>query len=167
MDEEKKIKRTISILFLVTIVLFSLGSWFLYQEFKGLNNNYASHGGFNYSLRVVETPMLREELENSASPDIEFREEKNITSGIGSWYDYSLDGIKWSKDHNTAASRTLKRYSHARITNMENGKSVIVFINDFGPEIWTGREIDLSSSAFKKLAPLSLGLINVKIEPLQ
>ena len=166
MNEKEKIKRTILILFWIAIALFFLGFWFIDQELKSLNNNYASHGEFNYSLRVVETPMLREESEISTSPDIEL-EEKNITSGIGSWYDYSLDGIEWSKDHNTAASRTLKRYSHAKITNVENGKSVVVFINDFGPEIWTGREIDLSSCAFQQLAPLSVGLINVRIEPLQ
>lgn len=166
MDEEKKIKGTIFILFLTTIALFFLGFWFIDRELKSLNIKHASHGEFNYSLRVVETPMFREELEISASPDIEL-EEKNITSGIGSWYDYSLDGVEWSINHNTAASRTLKRYSHAKITNIENGESVVVFINDYGPERWTGREIDLSSHAFKQLAPLSSGLIKVQIEPLQ
>ena len=166
MNEEQKIKRTIFTLFWIAIALFFLGFWFIDQKLESLDNKHASHGEFNYSLRVVDTPMLREESEISTSPDIEL-EEKNITSGIGSWYDYSLDGIEWSKDHNTAASRTLERYSHAKITNIENGRSVVVFINDYGPERWTGREIDLSSHAFEQLAPLSSGLIKVQIEPLQ
>ena len=97
-------------------------------------------------------------------------EEKIIieesTFGIASWYDYSLDNINWSKTHATAASRSLKRYSHAKITNLDNNKSVIVYINDYGPEEWTGREIDLSSYAFKQISQLKIGLINVKIEPL-
>ena len=86
---------------------------------------------------------------------------------IASWYDYKLKGIKWSKNHRTAASRDLPRYSYARVTNLENGKSVEVFINDFGPELWTGRDIDLSSFAFSQIADLSRGLAYVEIEPLK
>jgi rare lipoprotein A (peptidoglycan hydrolase) len=89
-----------------------------------------------------------------------------INSGTASWYDYRLDGILWSADHNTAASRDLVRYSYARVTNKANGKSVIIFVNDYGPEEWTGREIDLSSHAFAEISDLSLGLAEVEIEPL-
>jgi rare lipoprotein A len=88
---------------------------------------------------------------------------KTIT-GIASWYDYRLDGIVWSKNHLTAASRRFERYSYVKVTNQDNGKSVVVYINDFGPEEWTEREIDLSSHAFSQLAPLSAGLIKVKVE---
>jgi len=66
----------------------------------------------------------------------------------------------------TAASRDLVRYSYARVTNKANGKSVIIFVNDYGPEEWTGREIDLSSHAFAEISDLSLGLAEVEIEPL-
>ncbi|HPQ42911.1 MAG TPA: septal ring lytic transglycosylase RlpA family protein [Syntrophales bacterium] len=89
-------------------------------------------------------------------------EKANIV--IASWYDYDINGIEWSKNHRTAASRDLPRYSMARVTNIENGKSVEVYINDYGPEEWTGRDIDLSSYAFSRIADLSLGLANVKIE---
>jgi rare lipoprotein A (peptidoglycan hydrolase) len=87
------------------------------------------------------------------------KEDKNITIGEGSWYDYDLNNIKWSVDHDTAASRTLTRYSKAKVTNPANGKSVVVYINDYGPKEYTGIEIDLSSHAFAQLAPLSKGLI--------
>jgi len=88
--------------------------------------------------------------------------------GVASWYDYSLNGIEWSKDHSTCASRDHKRYSTIRVTNMANGKSVECYVNDFGPELGQTpeRHIDLSSHAFSQIADLKLGLINVKIEEL-
>jgi rare lipoprotein A (peptidoglycan hydrolase) len=85
-------------------------------------------------------------------------------TGIASWYDYNLKGIEWSREHNTAASRSFKRYSTVIVKNIETGKEIEVYINDYGPEEWTGREIDLSSHAFKELAPLNKGLINVSVK---
>ena len=83
---------------------------------------------------------------------------------VASWYDYELEGIEWSINHRTAASRDLIRYETYRVTNIDNGKQVDVFINDYieHPE----RDIDLSSFAFNQIADLKLGLINVKIEKL-
>jgi rare lipoprotein A (peptidoglycan hydrolase) len=83
--------------------------------------------------------------------------------GISSWYDYRLDGIEWSKTHSTCASRDAKRYSTIKVINLENGKSIECYVNDYGPEEWTGRILDLSSYAFQQLAPLSKGLIKIKI----
>ncbi len=89
--------------------------------------------------------------------------EQQYAEGIASWYDYNLDGIEWSKTHDTCASRTAERYSTLIVENIENGKKIECFVNDYGPEEITGREIDLSSHAFAQLAPLSRGLINVRI----
>lgn len=88
----------------------------------------------------------------------------NSQKGVASWYDYSLNGIEWSKIHRTCASRDLKRYTMARVTNIETGAAVECFVNDYieHPE----RDIDLSSYAFKQIAPLSQGLVKVKIEQL-
>jgi len=117
-------------------------------------------------LSLIETAIMSAESKRDAYPVdttpiihvVKFR------SGIASWYDYSLKGIVWSKNHRTAASRHFKRYSTVRVTNVENGKSVEVYINDYGPESWTGREIDLSSYAFSQIADLKLGLIKVRID---
>jgi rare lipoprotein A (peptidoglycan hydrolase) len=49
------------------------------------------------------------------------------------------------------------------VKNLDNGKTVDCYVNDYGPEEWTKREIDLSSHAFAELAPLSLGLLNVEV----
>ena len=89
--------------------------------------------------------------------------EQQYAEGIASWYDYNLDGIEWSKTHDTCASRTAERYSTLIVENIENGKKIECFVNDYGPEEITGREIDISSHAFAQLAPLSRGLINVRI----
>ena len=90
-------------------------------------------------------------------------ETVKTTQGTASWYDYDLEGVEWSKTHDTCASRTAKRYSTITVENLDNGKKVDCFVNDYGPELWTGREIDLSSHAFAQLAPLGRGLINVRI----
>lgn len=97
-------------------------------------------------------------------PQIKYQEKQEVAKSISSWYDYQLDGIWWSKDNLTAASRDFPKKSQLRITNIENNKSVIVRVNDYGPEEWTGRQIDLSSYAFSQLDPLTKGIINVRIE---
>ncbi len=82
--------------------------------------------------------------------------------GITSWYDYNLENYPgYSKNQRTCASRDyprgtiLKVYYQDRLTACR--------VNDYGPAEWTGREIDLSSLAFRDLAPLSKGIIEVKI----
>jgi rare lipoprotein A (peptidoglycan hydrolase) len=93
-------------------------------------------------------------------------EPNNGVVGVASWYDYSLDGIEWSKDHDTCASRDHKRYSTIRVTNLANGKSVDCYVNDYGPELGQTpeRHIDLSSHAFNQIADLKTGLANVSIQ---
>ena len=64
----------------------------------------------------------------------------------------------------TAAHKYLKFGTMIKVTSLETDKSVIVRINDRGPFI-KGRDLDLSKSAFFKIAPKKYGgSINVKIE---
>lgn len=118
--------------------------------------NPETAGTAQLSPLEVKTPSTRQEM------------AKKGVVGVASWYDYSLNGIEWSKDHDTCATRDFKRYSTIRVTNLENGKSVDCFINDYGPELGQipERHVDLSSHAFNQIADLKLGLINVKIEEL-
>ena len=53
-----------------------------------------------------------------------------------------------------------------KVTNMANGQSVIVKVNDRGPYA-TGVELDLSKSAFSALAPPSTGIIVTQFQILQ
>lgn len=63
----------------------------------------------------------------------------------------------------TAAHRTLPFGSIVKVTNIQNGKSVTVKINDRGPFV-RGRIIDLSKSAFSSIGSTSAGLLRVRIE---
>jgi len=65
----------------------------------------------------------------------------------------------------SAAHRTLPLPSYARVTNLDNGKSVIVRINDRGP-FHSGRLIDLSYAAAVKLGYRSRGVAHVRVDAL-
>ena len=95
--------------------------------------------------------------------------------GIASFYGNKFHGYKTSslEDYDmyafTAASKTLPLPSYARVTNLENGKSVIVRVNDRGP-FHENRVIDLSYVAAIKIGiwPKGTGLVEVRgIDPAQ
>lgn len=65
----------------------------------------------------------------------------------------------------TAAHRTFPWNTLVRVTNVSNGKSVIVRINDRGPFV-AGRDMDLSLAAFVSIADRSLGKIQARFERL-
>jgi rare lipoprotein A len=64
----------------------------------------------------------------------------------------------------TAAHRTLPLGTRVMVTNLVNGKAVMVRINDRGPFV-EGRAIDLSYSAARQLDMIEEGLTRVRIEP--
>lgn len=90
--------------------------------------------------------------------------------GYASWYGDGLaktkltEGLEYKEKNLTAAHRTLPFGSIAHVTNMANGKSVDVVINDRGPFV-TGRIIDLSKTAFGALESPTAGIISVQISP--
>ena len=92
-----------------------------------------------------------------------------IESGKASYYALKFQSQKtasgelYDKAKKTAAHRKLPFGTKIRVTNTKNKKSVIVKINDRGPYV-KGRIIDLSRSAFSRIARLEVGIINVKIE---
>ena len=75
----------------------------------------------------------------------------------------TASGEKFDKNKLTAAHPTLPLGTKARVTNLENGKSVTVRINDRGPHV-KGRDIDVSQGAAKKLDLTKNGIAPVKIE---
>jgi rare lipoprotein A len=96
-----------------------------------------------------------------------------VERGIASFYGNKFHGYKTSSLENydmyafTAASKTLPLPSYARVTNLQNGKSVIVRINDRGP-FHQDRVIDLSYVAAVKIGiwPKGTGLVEVRgIDP--
>ena len=92
-----------------------------------------------------------------------------LKQGIASWYGPRFHGKKTASGEiydmyaMTAAHRTLPLSSYARITNLENQRSVIVRINDRGP-YHGNRVLDLSYAAAKKLDLHQEGLGAVEIK---
>ena len=90
-------------------------------------------------------------------------------TGKASWYGPGFHGKKTSSgerfDMNTlsAAHRTLPIPSYARVTNLSNGKSVVVRINDRGP-FHGNRVMDVSKAAAKELGFIHTRTANVKVE---
>ncbi len=66
---------------------------------------------------------------------------------------------------NNAASRSLPLGTTARVTNLENGRSVVVEIKDRGPYV-EGRIIDVSPGTARALGMLQQGLAMVEVVPL-
>lgn len=86
--------------------------------------------------------------------------EQPLYEWWASWYDYKLWGKWWSKEHDTCALRIYERYQTYKVCS--DDKCITCYHNDF----WPAREdrvIDLSSHAFRQLAPLSKGLVYVKV----
>lgn len=81
------------------------------------------------------------------------------------WGGYTRNGDKFDENAMTCALPTkegLNRYY--KVTNLRNGKSIIVWANDTGSFKKYGRDIDLSKAAFKKIGNLRQGLLQVKVE---
>ena len=91
--------------------------------------------------------------------------------GKASWYGRNFNGKTtasgqaFDETKMTAAHKTLPLGSKAKVTNLNNGKSVVVEINDRGPYT-KGRIIDLSHAAAKGLGIGDHGTARVSIEPL-
>jgi len=75
----------------------------------------------------------------------------------------TASGELYKHELKTAAHKRLPFGSRVKVTNVKNGKSVIVKVNDRGPFV-KGCVIDLSKSAFESIGSTSSGVINVKIE---
>lgn len=63
----------------------------------------------------------------------------------------------------TCAHRDLPFGTRLKVTNLQNKKSVLVRVNDRGPWV-SGRLIDLSYAAAKKIDMIKKGVVKVKIE---
>ena len=93
-------------------------------------------------------------------------------TGTASWYGREFhhkrtaSGERFNMNALTAAHRTLPLDTLVRVTNLENGRSVIVRINDRGP-YGDGRVIDLSAKAAQMLHMKREGLAQVRIDVYQ
>ena len=109
-------------------------------------------------------------VECSSIPEKRYSKWVGYTeSGKASYYAMKFQSKKtasgelYDRAKKTAAHKKLPFGSKVRVMNIKNSKSVIVKINDRGPFV-KGRIVDLSSSAFSRIANLDAGVIEVKIE---
>ncbi len=91
--------------------------------------------------------------------------------GLASWYGRQFhgrrtaSGERYDMNKLTAAHRSLPFNTKVRVTNLENGRSIIVRINDRGPSI-RNRIIDVSRAAARRLDFEQQGIVRVRIEPI-
>ncbi len=94
-----------------------------------------------------------------------------IQEGLASWYGKKFHGRKTSNGETydmyamTAAHKTLPMNVHLKVTNLSNGRTSVVRVNDRGPFV-KNRIIDLSYSAAKELGVVGPGTAPVRIEAL-
>jgi len=96
----------------------------------------------------------------------------HVETGVASWYGpgfhgkSTANGERYDQTDRTAAHRTLQMPSIVRVTNLSNGLSTVVRINDRGP-FASSRVIDLSRAAAQELDIIRNGTGRVRIEQLQ
>lgn len=113
----------------------------------------------------VEEPSVIDKLNDVASNTV----RRFSQTGVASWYGRQFHGRKTASgetfDMNalTAAHRSLPLNCYIRVTNKNNGKSVVVKVNDRGP-FHGNRVVDLSYGAAKSLGITNAGTARVSIE---
>ena len=133
------------------------------------------HLGANNSAAAAEAvPVVRRQQKDKEAARMNSHERQStfskILRGKASWYGPRFHGRKtasgdvFDQRKLTAAHKTLPLGSKAIVTNLENGNSVEVEINDRGPYIG-GRIIDVSYAAAKRLGFAKSGTAPVQVEP--
>lgn len=96
----------------------------------------------------------------------------SVQKGVASWYGRRFHGRRTASGERfnmyamTCAHRTLPMKTRVRVTNLRNGKSVVVRVNDRGPYAH-GRIVDLSYAAAKKLDIVRSGTARVRLDVLR
>ncbi|MBC7364336.1 MAG: septal ring lytic transglycosylase RlpA family protein [Candidatus Aminicenantes bacterium] len=125
---------------------------------------YFSRVLFAFSIIILVFSQSCQSTSPALAPPVGY-----IETGIASWYGPGFHGQKTSSSevfnmHElTAAHRTLPFGTLVLVTNLENGRSVTVRINDRGPFV-KGRVIDLSYAAAKMLDLVGSGTARVRLE---
>jgi rare lipoprotein A (peptidoglycan hydrolase) len=121
-------------------------------------------GGLRLDLSPSNVPIPVPRPAEAAVDLVVYRE-----IGAASWYGPGFHGRETASGEVfdqrglTAAHRRLPLGTRVTVTNLENGRSVTVAINDRGPYA-RGRMIDLSKAAAGKLGMVEDGIVRVRIE---
>jgi len=110
------------------------------------------------------------------NPKAQGQAERRAFVGLASYYgpgfsgNETASGETFDQREMTAAHRTLPLGTVVRVTNLENGRTVVVRINDRGPygrNFRKGTIIDLSRGAAQRLRFIKDGLVRVRVEVLR
>jgi rare lipoprotein A len=124
-----------------------------------------SFGSLAYAITMTK-PTVSVAVHSSGPGGVEIKAvpsaaaTPSVASGTGnvgriSWYALGLP----EPDALTCASRVYPRGSYLQVTNKYNGRVVVCRVNDYGPEAWTGRILDLSRGSFRQVDDLGRGVI--------
>jgi rare lipoprotein A len=103
---------------------------------------------------------------------VPMEEFQHVETGTASWYGpgfhgkSTANGEVYDQSDRTAAHRTLQMPSVLRVTNLDNGQSTVVRVNDRGPYS-RGRVLDVSRAAAEELGMTQNGTARVRIEQLE
>lgn len=120
---------------------------------------------FGFAAEPVSEPIACSASASSTPPP------RRHVIGHASWYGAQFanrptaSGALFDPEKLTAAHRKLPLGTKVVVTNLHNGRSVLVTINDRGP-YWGNRVIDLSYRAARVLGMVQRGVARVRIEPL-
>lgn len=120
-----------------------------------------------------EVFVLEKELYNITKIKYTLDKESETEEGNATWYGGKFHGRKttsgevFSVNKFTAAHRQYKFGTMLKVTNIKNGKSVIVKVNDRCHAAPKRIAIDLSKGAFLEIATIHEGIVKVKIEKLK
>jgi len=151
----------------------------LYEKKEKIFTQKKSVGEFleEQKIELEEDDLINQKLQEEIFPGIEIKiwkkpkpprslvktpkqqEANGVQIGLASWYSF-IPG-------NFTASRFFPRGTKLAVTNLSNGRQVVVKVNDWGPQAWTGRILDLEKTAFAQIAPLEKGVVKVRIERLK
>ncbi len=147
-----KIKRSLAVMMFIAVPLVSASPTSALQEVTVPVTATAQ------ATAIVATPVIEKDLP--------------ISFGTASWYSETdayinlrtANGEIFDDTKMTCASWYFPFKTRLRVTNLSNGLSVIVVVNDRGPAKRLGRVIDLTKSAYRKIADSRTGLIQVAVE---
>jgi len=120
----------------------------------------------NHKSQLVGNNLVPFSGKGRISPPIQIAQ---AVTGEASWYgpgfhgQTTANGETFNQEELTAAHRSLPFGTKVKVTNINNGRSVVVRINDRGP-FAAGRVIDLSAAAARVIGLLSSGIAPVQLE---
>ena len=137
------------------------------------NKSASFHSGPQASVAANKATAHRSSIRHLAGlprPHVpRNRETKTASQGDASFYSYdtgTASGEKFDPTELTAAHPTLPFGTRLRVTNLTNGRTVTVRVNDRGPYV-RGRIVDVSHSAAEALHMTQSGVAKVKLDVVQ